>query len=117
VLIVIVGNGRKRKGTHLLAAKAPIVPGDELFPSGSRGEADRASEGRPHAEMRLESPRSGGGLQRPDVHAEFLGKLVERQQLGLSLVVRDGFAGTLQHGAGNDASPAVPRAEGLERDR
>ena len=67
--------------------------------------------------MRVESARSDGGLQRSDVDVELVGQLVERQQLGQSCVVRDRFAGTLQHRYVDDASPAVPWAEGLERHR
>ena len=36
-------------------------------------------------------------LQRLEVDVEFVGKLVERQQLGLSLVVRDCSSGSLWH--------------------
>jgi hypothetical protein len=57
VLIVIVGNDREGKGTHLLATKAPIVLGEELFALCSRGESDGATEDGSHTEMRLESPR------------------------------------------------------------
>jgi hypothetical protein len=64
----------------------------------------------------VESAGSDGGLQRSDVDMEFVGQLVERQQLGLSLVMRDRCSGALQHWSGNLSSPTVPGAEGLESD-
>jgi hypothetical protein len=67
--------------------------------------------------VRLKSARSDGGLQRSDVDVEFLGQLVKRQRLIMSLVMGDRSAGTLQHRDGDDSSPAVPWPEGLERYR
>ena len=48
---------------------------------------------------------------------EFLGELIEWQQLVLSLVMNDRVAGTLQYGYGDDSSPAIPWPEGFERNR
>ena len=51
------------------------------------------------------------------MHAQFLGELIEWQQLVLPPVLNDRFAGTLQDGCRNDPSPAIPRPERLERNR
>jgi hypothetical protein len=64
--------------------------------------------------MRVESARLDGRLQRTDVDVEFLGQLVQQQPLVLSPVVGDHFAGTLQHRAGDNSSPAIPWPEGFE---
>jgi hypothetical protein len=88
--------------------------GDEPFAGRPRGESDGSTEHRLHQEVCVESAGSDGGLQRSDVDMEFVGQLVERQQLGLSLVMPDRCSGALQHWSGNLSSPAVPRAEGLQ---
>jgi hypothetical protein len=67
--------------------------------------------------VRVESAGPDCGLQRADVDVEFLGQLVKRQSLVLSLVMGDRFAGTLQHRNGYNSSTAVPWPEGLERNR
>ena len=95
VLIIIVRNGRQGKRAHLLPAEAPIVPRDELVPCGSRGVANWASEGRPHAEMRVEPAGARGPLECPQVHVKFPGELIKWQELVLSLVMNDRFSGTL----------------------
>ena len=117
VLIVIVRNDRKRRRAHFLPAEAPIVPRDELVPGGSRGVANGASEGGPHAEMRVESAGAGGRVERPQVHVKFPGELIKWQELVLSLVMNDRFSGTLQDDCGNDSSSAIPWPVGLERNR
>jgi hypothetical protein len=67
--------------------------------------------------VRVDSAGPDGGLQRADVDVEFLGQLVKWQLFVPSLVIGDRVAGTLQHCDGDDASPAIPRTEGLERNR
>jgi hypothetical protein len=64
----------------------------------------------------VESAGSDGGLQRSDVDVELVGQLIERQQLGLSRVMRGRHSGALQYWSGNPSSPTVPGAEGLESD-
>ena len=60
-------------------------------------------------------PRADSSLKGPDVDAEFLGQLIERQQFLLPLVMGDGLAGTLQHHRRDDSSPAVPWPEAASR--
>jgi hypothetical protein len=49
------------------------------------------------------------------VHPKLTRQLIEWQELVLSLVLHDGFSGTLQHRRGHVSSTAVPRSVGLER--
>ena len=65
--------------------------------------------------MHLESTGARGRLERPKVHVQFLGELIEWQEFVLSLVMNDRFSGTLQYGCGNDSSTAIPWSVGLER--
>jgi hypothetical protein len=116
-LIIIVRNGRQGKRAHLLPAEAPIVLRDELVSGGSRGVANWASEGRPHAEMRVEPAGARGRLECPHVHVQFPGELIKWQELVLSLVMNDRFSGTLEYSCGNDSSAAIPWPVGLERNR
>jgi hypothetical protein len=67
--------------------------------------------------VRVESTGPDRGLQRSHVDVEFLGQLIERQPLVLSLVAGDRFTGTSQHWDGDHTSPAVPWPERLERNR
>ena len=101
----------------LLPAEAPIVPRDELVPGGSRGVANEASEGGPHAEMRVESAGARGRVECPQVHVKFFGELMKWQELVLSLVMNHRFSGTLQYGCGDDSSPAIPRPVSFEGNR
>jgi hypothetical protein len=71
--------------------------GDEPLAGRPRGESDGPTEHRLHREVCVESAGSNGGLQRSDVDMEFVGQLVERQQLGLSRVMRDHRSSPLQH--------------------
>jgi hypothetical protein len=87
----------------------------ELVPGGSRGTANWTSEGRPHAEMRVESAGARGRLECPQVHVKFSGELIEWQELVPSLVMGDRFAGTLQHCDGDHAPPTIPWPVSLER--
>ena len=47
------------------------------------------SEGRPHAEVRVESTRARGRLERAQVDVQFPGELIKWQEFVLSLVMSD----------------------------
>jgi hypothetical protein len=94
-----------------------VVCGHEPLGGGPRGGSQGPAKHGHHSQVRLESARSDGGLQRSDMDVEFLGQLVKRQRLVVSLVMGDRSAGTPQHRDGDDSSPAVVWPEGLERNR
>jgi hypothetical protein len=91
--------------------------GDEPFAGCPRGESEGPTEHRLHREVCVESAGSDGGLQRSDVDVQLVGQLFERQQLGLSRVMRDHRSSPLQHLSGNFTAPAVPGPVGFQRDR
>ena len=116
-LVVVVRDRRQRSRADRLPAEPPVVPGHELLRGGSRSQSPGPTEHGFHGEVCRESARPYGGPQCADVNEEFLGQLVKRQSLFLSLVLNDRIAGTLQDRAGDHSSPAIPWTERLERNR
>ena len=115
-MLVVVGWNHGQGGRAcLLPAEPPVVPGDELLTRGTRRRAQRTSKHRPHAEMCFEAPSSSSSLQRPEVHTECLGELVEGQQLLLSPVMGNRHPSALKDDGGDPASPTVPGPQCLER--
>ena len=102
--------------TILTQGESPIVGRHEPRAGCPRGESQWSAKDRSHGEVRVESAGSGCCLQRSDVYVEFTGKLVERQQLGLSLVLGDHGSRPLQHRRGQGTKPAVPHAKRIDRD-
>ena len=116
-LVVIGWDGWQRSRADCLPAESAVVRVHELLGGGARGQSSGSTKHGQHGEVRRESSCSDGGPQRADVDVEFLGQLVERQPLVLSLMMGDRVAGTLQHRNGHHASSAIPWPEGLERHR
>jgi hypothetical protein len=81
----------------------------------SRCEPNWATEYGPDGELHLEPTDACRGSQRALVYAQLTSKLIEGQELVLSLVMHDRFSRTLQHRRGHDSSTAVPWSVGLER--
>ena len=93
------------EGARLLATEPSVVPADELLTRGTRSRAQGTSKHRPHAEMCFEAPGSSGSLQRPEVHAEFSGEWVKRQQLFRSPILGDRHPSALKDGGGTARLP------------
>jgi hypothetical protein len=83
MFIVMFRNDWERKRADFLAAKAAIVPIHEPLSRGSRRGSNRPAKHRSHVKLRLEPSGSSGGLQRPNMHAELVRELGERNTLTL----------------------------------
>ena len=59
----------------------PIPRGHELFPRLSGGFRTELPEVQPRAERRRETPITGGGSQRADMHVELVGQDLQRQEM------------------------------------
>jgi hypothetical protein len=75
--IVIIGDRRERRHSWALSCVASVILPHEGLNGCSRREADRAAECRPSRERHVQPTSARRSPQRPFVHAELAGEVIE----------------------------------------
>jgi len=115
-LLIVVGRNRRHgRRTRLLSAESAVVRGHELLGGCAGGQSSGPAKHGLYGKVRFESAGPDGSLQCPDMNAEFLGQLNERQQLSLLRVMCDHRASPHEDWRRHGAQPTVPHAKRVHR--